>query len=794
MNRLILTSFLLLWGTMSLFAQNHKDYQQTSHGVKADINAVSVEIQFFNTQIVRVLKYPAGKMTEKKSMSVIKEPENTHFQIHQQDNVLTLTSSALIVTLNLSTGDVLFNGIDETPLIAEKSASTLFIPKNYETGKTYEVQQTFVIDKQEAIYGLGQHQQGRMNQRGQTVFLKQANMEIAIPVIHSTKGYAVFWDNYSPTTYKDSDEGLSFTSTVGDCIDYYFMYGKNADGVIVCIRELTGQAPMFPLWSYGFWQSRERYTSQDELLNVVKKYRELNIPLDGIVQDWQYWGTDNKDWNAVEFGNPAFPDPKKMMDEVHQMNAHIAISVWPSFGPNTNIFKDLKNKNLLFDFETFPQNNGVKVYDAFNPEARKIFWDYMNKNIFSLGIDSWWLDATEPEHHGEDEVLNQPTYLGGFRNVCNAFPLASVGGVHDHQREVTSGKRVHILTRSAFAGQQRYGAASWSGDVISRWDVLRSQIPAGLNFSLCGIPYWNTDIGGFFSYYVYPEGINDKAFHELYVRWMQFAVFTPMMRSHGTHTPREIFQFGQKGDWAFDTQEKYINLRYSLLPYMYSIAHNITGNAGSMMRALSMDFADDTQVYDIGNVFMFGKSILVAPVTDSMYVSRINGNAVEDFNTVKSQKVYLPKGADWYDFWTGDRINGGQEIDKAAPIDIIPLYIKAGTILPWGSEVQYAEEKQWDNLNLFIFPGANAEFVLYEDENDNYNYEKGVYSTITIKWNDQSGTLIIGKRKGEFPGMLEKRTFNITIIKNSKTINTASQPDKQIVYQGDEVIWKTNPF
>jgi alpha-D-xyloside xylohydrolase len=783
MKRIFIILFILSLSGQ-LCAQN---YRRTTHGVKADVNSTGIEIWFFSSRIVRVLKYPLGETPDKKSLSVIKEPESTGFRIEQSDNVITLHTADLIVTLNLATGDVLFNGTDFRPFIAEKSVSSIFTPKNYESGKTYEVQQTFLLDKQEAVYGLGQHQQGHMNQRGQEIHLRQVNMEIAIPIIHSVRGYAVFWDNYSPTIYKDSCDGLSFTSTAGNCIDYYFMYGGNADGTIAQIRELTGQAPMFPLWTYGFWQSRERYTSQNELLSVVKKYRDLNVPLDGIVQDWQYWSTDNTHWNAVEFGNPAFPDPKKMIEDVHRMNAHIAISVWPSFGPNTNIHKDLKKKNLLFGFETFPHDNGVKVYNAFNPEAREIYWDYMNKNIFSLGMDGWWLDATEPEDNIGEEALNESAYPGPYRDVANAYPLLSVGGVYDHQREVTSGKRVYILTRSAFAGQQRYGAGSWSGDIDSRWDVLRRQIPAGLNFSLSGIPYWNTDIGGFWADRAYPEGIRDKAYHELYVRWMQFATFTPMMRSHGTNTPREIFWFGKKGDRAFDIQEKYINMRYSLLPYMYSIGHDITANAGSMMRALSMDFACDAKVHDIGNQFMFGKSILVAPVTDSMYVNRINGNTVEDFSTIKSQKVYLPKGADWYDFWTGEKINGGQEISKATPIDIIPLYIKAGSILPWGPKVQYAAEKKWDNLSLYIFPGADAGFVLYEDENDNYNYEEGICSTIKMEWDDKAGILTIGNRQGEFPGMLKNRTFNVTVIKDGKNINAISQPDKQIVYQGQEI-------
>ncbi|WP_029905186.1 TIM-barrel domain-containing protein [Prevotella sp. 10(H)] len=785
MKKTILFTFFIMVLSAQLYAQ---DYKQTATGVKTDIGPTGIEIQFYSPTIVRVLKYPKGDIPKKQSLSVIKQAEKTDFQIERYNNVITLSSTEVVVTLNLLTGDVAFNGTDTRPFIAEKSVSSVFTPRNYKSGKTYEIQQTFLFDKQEAVYGLGQHQQGYMNQRGKEVSLSQKNTEIAIPIIHSVKGYAVFWDNYSPTTYKDSYDGLSFSSVSGKCIDYYFMYGKNMDGTIAQIRDLTGQAPMFPLWTYGFWQSRERYASQDELLGTVKQYRDLGVPLDGIIQDWQYWSTDNKRWNAAEFGNPAFPDPKQMIEDVHKMNAHISISVWPSFGPETNIHKDLKKKKLLFDFETFPQDNGVKVYDAFNPEARKIYWSYMNKNMFSIGMDSWWLDATEPENSTGESSFDEKTFLGPYRDVANAYPLVSVGGVYDNQRRVTSDKRVYILTRSAFAGQQRYAANSWSGDIDSRWSVLRKQISAGLNFSLCGIPYWNTDIGGFWADRVYKEGVRDKAFHELYVRWLQFATFTPMMRSHGTNTPREIYQFGKRGDWAFDAQEKYINMRYSLLPYMYSIGYDITQNAGTMMRALSMDFPKDTKVHEIDNEYMFGKSILVAPVTDSMYVHRSRGRLIEDIDGAVMQKIYLPKGTNWYDFWTGEKIKGGQEISKATPIDIIPLYIKAGTILPWGPKVQYAEEKRWNDLDIFIYPGEDAEFVLYEDENDNYNYEKGAFSVIKMKWDDKEKTLTIASRQGKFSGMLQKRNFKVTLLNHGKSIqHSLGKPDKLIVYTGDEI-------
>jgi alpha-D-xyloside xylohydrolase len=604
----------------------------------------------------------------------------------------------------------------------------------------------------------------------------------------------VYWDNYSTTNFKDSADGTSFESEVGDCADYYFIYGGNADKVIAGYRWLTGQAPMFPKWTLGFFQSRERYKSQYETVDVIRKYRQLGVPLDGIVQDWQYWGEDESYWNSTEFGNPRFPEPKKMIDSVHDLHAHIIISVWPSFGNKTKIYQELKQQNMLYgDYVTWPINQNVEVYDAFNPKARDIYWSYMDKNIFSLDMDGWWLDSTEPDHFKDKESDEEhKTFLGVYRKVRNAFPLIHTGGVYKHQRAVTSDKRVFILARSAFAGQQHYGTMMWSGDVQSRWDVLRNQISGGLNLSLSGLPYWNSDIGGFFSGSKYPRGVNDPAFRELYVRWLQFATFCPMMRSHGTDTPREIWQFGQKGDWAYDAIEKFINLRYRLLPYNYSNAWQITSNAGSMMRALIMDFPSDKKVWNINNEYMFGKSLLVCPVTDSMYTSRSAGETKVDFNTIKKQKVYLPAGSQWFDFWTGEKLNGGQETEKEAAIDIMPLYVRAGSILPMGPFEQYSYEKKADSLEIRVYEGADGNFTLYEDEGDNYNYEKGKYSTIDFTWNDKTRTLTIKDRKGTFPGMLQKRVFNIVAVNKNNGIGTEAPAgfNKKVLYEGKAVTVK----
>ncbi len=797
-----------------------QSYQRIDFGVKSVIDTTEVEIQFYTPDIVRILKWPAGTVVEKQSLSVIKAPEKVALEIKHSGNELYLQSKQLIVTLNLVNGKICFLNRKKEQLITEKERGTSFTCFNDAGTRASSVEQDFLLDKDEAIYGLGQQQRGKLVQRNLKLNMVQGNTDDYVPFFVSVKGYGLFWDNYSPTVFTDNPEVTSFKSDIGDCADYYFVYGGSMDGTIAGMRELTGQAPLFPLWTYGYWQSKERYKSQNEIVGVVQKYRELGIPLDGIIQDWQYWG-NNYLWNAMDFLNSDFYDPHKMIADIHGMNAHMAISIWASFGPKTMQYRELEKIGALYNFKTWPESgvdkwppnrdypSGVRVYDPFNPAAREIYWKYLNKGLFSLGIDGWWMDSTEP-----DNFDNKPstTYLGSYHKVRNAFPLVSVGGVYDHQRSLSSAKRVFILTRSAFAGQQRYGANTWSGDVNSSWQSLRNQIPAGLNFSLSGIPYWNSDIGGFFAGRYnrgWPgAGAKNPLYQELYVRWLQFGAFTPMMRSHGTDIPREIYQFGKKGEPIYDAIERAINLRYSLLPYIYSTAWQVTNEQSTFMRALVMDF-DDKRVEDMNNEYMFGKSILVAPVVNAQYTPEAvvktdpntgwnkdhateANNVAVDFTQSKSEKVYLPGGAVWYDFWTNDKFNGGAEMEQTTAIDKIPLYIKAGSIIPFGPKVQYATEKKWDNLEIRVYEGANGRFTLYEDENDNYNYEKGVYSTITFTWNDAKHTLTIDQRKGSFPGMPESRKFSIVKVSKNKGMgdNAISDFDKIVLYTGKKVTVK----
>lgn len=783
-----ISSILVATAFLSTLPVEAQTFRQTKQGITGTTQGMDIEIQFISPEIVRVVKAPEGRSFTKKSLSVVKSPESMSVTTEKKGETVSLKSNAVRVDFNVETGRISFFDKQGKALFTEKDYGAQFTPFNDAGNQTFSVRQAFLLDKDEAIYGLGQQQVDDLNQRNHKHFMRQRALYASVPIIQSTKGYGMFWDNYSPTTYTDNPQEMSFDSEVGECMDYYFMYGGNADGVIAQIRDLTGQAPMYPLWTFGFWQSRERYKSQQETMEVVDKYRELGIPLDGIIQDWQYWGP-NSNWNSMNFDNPEFPDPQKMIDHVKKKNAKIMISIWASFGLDTNPYKDLEKINALFNFKTWPADGGVKAYDAYNEKARDIYWEHLNKGLFSKGIDAWWTDSTEPDHLDvQERDFDIPTAMGTYRSVVNAFPLMSNKGVYEHQRAVTSDKRVYLLTRCAFAGQQRYAANTWSGDVMCNWETFRKQIPTGLNFSLSGIPYWNTDIGGFFNW-PYHGGAENKAYHELYTRWFQYGTFLPMQRSHGSGVKKEIYNLGKKGDWVYDSEEKYINLRYALLPYLYSTGWQVTDNAGSFLRALFMDFNEDKKVHTISNQYMFGKAFLVTPVTRNMYVFSDKEqwkDPYEDFSKTGTQDVYLPKGTKWFDFWTGEVLNGGQMVTKEVPIDIIPLYVRAGSIVPFGPKVQYSTEKKWNNLEIRIYPGADGEFVLYEDENDNYNYEKGVYSTIKFTWDDANRTLNIADREGTFPGMLKSRKFNIVVVDKENGTGSAQSTKftKSVSYGG----------
>lgn len=770
MNKKLLLGLSLLCFCTPFQAQN---YQKTSQGLKANTQGMDIEVAFYSPSIVRVYKTPEGKPCEKKSLIVVKSPGQTPVEFSENGKNIRMKSAEMQVELNPLTGGIYFYDATGRELLKDKDYGTSFAPKEDAGTASYQVRGSFLLEKDEPVYGVGQVMDGKLNRRNSMHHLQNENMFTYSPYFMSpVKGYAVYWDNYSISDYMDAPQELAFTS-LGHCADYYFMYGGNADGIIANVRDLTGKAPMLPLWAYGFFQSKERYHTQEENLGVLKKYRQLQIPIDCMIQDWRYWReyhqTDSA-WNSHSFDPERFPDPKGWADEIHKLNAKLMIVAWPGFGPKTEQRKELDAKGMIINFDTWPPQSGARPYDVYNPEALDIYWKYLNKGIFSyIGNDGWWLDSTEPDHINRKESdYDLPTHLGSYRSVKNAYSVMHNSGIATHQKAVNKDKRVVILTRSGFIGQQRFGSNTWSGDVVSTWDMLEKQIPAALNYTLMGIPNWNSDIGGFFAgRWNEGGGAKNPEYQELYVRWMQFGAFCPMMRSHGTELPREIWNFGKRGEWCFDAQEKMINLRYRLLPYIYSTSWGVSHNDGTFMRALVMDFPSDKKTHDLGGEYMFGRSVLVTPVTKP---------------GVTEWQVYLPEGTAWWDFWTNEKQQGGRTVNRAVTKDILPLYIKAGSILPFGPKVQYSTEKNWDNLEIRVYPGADGTFTLYEDENDNYNYENGAYATITFRWDDAARRLTIENREGSFTGMLQNRKFKVILagpesgagdqpMKGGKTVN-----------------------
>ncbi len=530
--------------------------------------------------------------------------------------------------------------------------------------------------------------------------------------------------NTPSLTWKAAGNETTFRSPNAKSLDYVVFYGPNAEQVISSYRKLSGNVPMLPLWAFGFWQCRERYHSGTELVQTIEEFRKRKLPVDVIVQDWQYWGKNG--WGVPEFDTTNYPNPAQFIRKLHDLNAHFSISVWENLDKKSEVAKPYIAKNLYL-----PNSPWI---DIFNPETRKTHWNALNKNLFSLGVDSWWMDATEPEN---DALEGKQTYfgLGNFYRLI--YPLFVSKAIYEGQRKTNPQKRVTILTRSAFAGQQRYGTINWSGDIGSDWDTYRKQIVAGLNYNLTGMPYWTTDIGGFFrpgrSQYTDPK------YHDILTRWFQWGAFCPIFRIHGYQTETEPWKYG---DTVESDMRSMLDLRYQLMPYIYSEGWQVSSNGSTIMRPLVMDFKDDPDAISQPYEYMFGKAFLIAPVTEP---------AVTDWN------VYLPKGTQWYDFYTSKKFNGGQTLKTAAPQDKIPVFVKAGAIIPFGKIIQSTAAMPLDTLEIRVYTGADGQFNLYEDEGDGYKYEKGVYSTITFNWDDKKKTLTIGDRNGSFPGMLTSK-------------------------------------
>jgi alpha-D-xyloside xylohydrolase len=910
--------------------------ERIKNGVQIETDELNLKAQFYADDIVRIVKWLPGESEEKLSLVVIKDnPADIKIDFKENIKEAVLSSEKIRLNISKETGKIEYLTSDNKRILKENGSASI-IPVEYKHERAFSLKQEFVLNSEEGIYGLGQHQYGYMNYRGKKVILIQTNTDAVIPFLISTCGYGILWDNYSKTIFEDNGKETYLWSDVGDNIDYYFIYGKNMDRVIALYRNLTGHVPMYGKWAYGYWQSKEHYVSRDELLSVTKEYRSRKIPIDNIIQDWQYWGDSDK-WSGMIFDKERYPEPEKMIDSVHDMNYHIMFSIWPGLGPNTEIYKEMQKKGFLFDVVGWAS---FKYYDAFNPEANDVYWKYLEKGLFSKGADAWWVDSPEPDIINATMKESQEyemkkvgkNHLGSWARYLNAYSLVMMDKLYENQRKETDDKRVYILTRSAFAGQQRDATTTWSGDIGASWEIYKKQIAAGVNFCISGIPYWTFDIGAFvIGAYggVFSGGGKDPAYQELYARMFQFGAFCPIFRSHGSETPREIWEFGE----FTESMIKIDNLRYRLLPYIYSLAWKVTNDGYTIMRGLPMDFTDDAKTYFVDDQFMFGPSIMVCPVTEYMihrppeqsvlispehfrmkngkpgiyakyyqdpefknlsheqvepninhlwYTGRpdymtdsafsvkwegklipsgtgkhqfhlksydakriiLDGKelpfiytSVEQYTDFvdlkegkeydftlemqnrstgaakmklywktpaifekeeiverkeKTRNVYLPVGSNWVDFWTGKTHLGGQTIVADAPIDKIPLFVKEGSIIPMGPFIQYSTEKEADPIELRIYPGADAEFTLYEDENDNYNYEKGIHSTIFFFWDNKKQELVLNDRKGAFPGMLEERTFKIVLVKekHGTGVNITENPDGVVQYEGKKLTVK----
>ena len=848
---------IVLTGIKSLGASPIvQSFDRTGNGVTFRLSTGTLRVELCSDRVVHVLASATEDLPKAATPTVIGPCNESSFQIDQSAASIILKTKSIQARVDRNTGALQFLSPDGTLILAERADGGRSItPIQINGTPSFRVQQQFLSSPDEALYGLGQHQEGFFNLRGIPLRLLQANTNISIPVLLSTKGYGLLWNNPSMTdfnvaeqpvkinadtgegTFKSGDSGeygfllsgnlrdrlrltvdgkaiidlasmwvpdsagakialkanteykisvqtggdaklfvrppsniTAFLSEAGNAVDYYLLYGPQLNEVVREYRDLTGAVPLLPRWAYGFWQCRERYSSQQQILDTAAEFRKRKIPVDVIVQDWRYWGKYG--WNAMRFDEQDYPNPQQMVTQLHQEQIHLVASVWPKLGSETAVDQVMRKDHLILPSIAGKVDPGEETgkddwVDLFNPEAQKLFWSEMNHGLFhdgNGGLDGWWLDASEPEF---DQLKDITTHLGPGEFVRNMYPLYETTAVYKGQRATTDQKRVVILSRSAFTGQQRNGAISWSGDVTANWETLRRQIPAGLSFSISGFPYWTTDIGGFFR----PDDqYTSSSYHELLIRWFEFGTFCPIFRIHGFRSETEMWKYGPEVEQVL---REYDSLRYRLLPYIYSAAWGITSRGETMMRALPLAFPNQPKLNNIQDQFLFGPSLLINPV--------VNKGAIQ-------RELYLPSGEDWVDFWTGHKEHGGATINAAAPLSRIPIYVKQGSILALGPLAQSAEDSEGP-LEVRVYPGKDADFELYEDSGDGYEYEHGRRATIPIHWDDHRELLTIGSTIGSFQSMRKRRIFQVVRVRVDHGTGTleGENPDRELEYLGHKI-------
>lgn len=768
--------------------ENDSLYMYSEYGI--------LKISPKNEYIVRVTYAQKDDISTEKGIGITYDDAYSNWSYDETDKHITVRTLALTIQITKETGSIKYFDEKETLLLAERDYESRVLDKfkSYKTVidehtkvddietadgvKRSITKATRVFDKDlyrtrmyldwqddEALFGLGQAEEGVLNLRGTTQYIHQANLKIAVPFLLSVKGYGILLATGAPAIFNDTEFGSYLYTEADTQMDFYFIAGDNFDKIIKGYRLLSGKAVMLPKWAFGYMQSQERYETEEELISIVEEYRKRDIGLDTIVLDWITW-PDNM-WGQKTFDEKRFSNPLKMTQKIHDMNAHVMMSIWPSMDRECDNYKEFDSNNLLL-----PASN---IYDAFNEEAQKMYWEQVNRGLFSNGIDAWWCDSSEPiTPEWSCQVKPEPSILynqfkqemGNFVPLekTNSFCLAHAQGIYQGQRSVTEEKRVLNLTRSGYTGQQKYGTVLWSGDIYASWENFKKQIVAGLNFCASGLPYWTLDIGAFFvkegdTWFwsgKYDNGNSDLGYRELYTRWFQYGAFLPIFRTHGTDVRREVWAFGDKGDMFYESLVSAIKLRYQLMPYIYSQTAMVWYDDSTFMRMLAFDFSHDKTALTIKDQFMFGKNMMICPVTTPMYYE-VNSQPIE--NADYTREVYLPKGTKWYDFWTNEVYEGGNYITVSADITKIPIFVKEGSIIPTTMPMNYVDENPNADIKLLVYPGKDAEFMLYNDSGDGYMYEKGDYSLTHIIWNDE-------KKEISYENVKENRIYDRNLVVN----------------------------